>query len=92
MLDVIKNSGMDVLGVGKIEDIFNRHAGSRSPITPQATPPARTRSSTTCARTGWSGLLFANLVDTDMLYGHRNDVKGFARALERFRQAPAPRF
>ena len=32
----------------------------------------------------WKGLLFANLVDTDQLYGHRNDVKGFARALEDF--------
>ncbi|MGI6239802.1 MAG: phosphopentomutase, partial [Christensenellales bacterium] len=31
---------------------------------------------------GWKGLLFTNLVDTDMLYGHRNDPKGFARALE----------
>ena len=32
----------------------------------------------------WKGLLFANLVDTDMLYGHRNDVPGFAKALEDF--------
>ena len=32
----------------------------------------------------WKGLLFANLVDTDQLYGHRNDVKGFAGALEAF--------
>ena len=32
----------------------------------------------------WRGLLFANLVDTDMLYGHRNDVPGFARCLEAF--------
>ena len=32
----------------------------------------------------WRGLLFANLVDTDMLYGHRNDVAGFARCLEAF--------
>ena len=32
----------------------------------------------------WKGLLFANLVDTDMLFGHRNDVRGFAKALEAF--------
>lgn len=34
----------------------------------------------------WKGLLFANLVDTDMLYGHRNDPEGFARCLEAFDQ------
>ena len=32
----------------------------------------------------WKGLMFVNLVDTDMLYGHRNDVAGFAGALEAF--------
>ena len=38
----------------------------------------------------WKGLLFVNLVDTDMLYGHRNDAAGFAGALEAFdRRLPA---
>ncbi len=38
----------------------------------------------------WNGLLFVNLVDTDMLYGHRNDAAGFAGALEAFdRRLPA---
>ena len=83
MLDVIKNSGMDVLGVGKIEDIFNHrgltqsnHAAGNAACTDAIIDYLR--------KDNWSGLLFANLVDTDMLYGHRNDVKGFARALEDF--------
>ena len=83
MLDVIKNSGMDVLGVGKIEDIFNHrgltqsnHAAGNAVCTDAIIDYLR--------KDNWSGLLFANLVDTDMLYGHRNDVKGFARALEDF--------
>ena len=83
MLDVIKNAGMDVLGVGKIEDIFNHrgltqsnHAAGNAACTDAIIDYLR--------KDNWSGLLFANLVDTDMLYGHRNDVKGFARALEDF--------
>ena len=35
-------------------------------------------------RRDWKGLLFTNLVDFDMLYGHRNDIEGYARALESF--------
>ena len=83
MLDVIKNAGKDVLGVGKIEDIFNHrgltqsnHASGNAACTDAIIDYLR--------KDNWSGLLFANLVDTDMLYGHRNDVKGFAHALEEF--------
>ncbi len=83
MLDVIKGDGMDVLGVGKIEDIFNHrgltqsnHAAGNEACTDAIVEFMK--------RDHWRGLLFANLVDTDMLYGHRNDVPGFARALEAF--------
>ena len=83
MLDAIKNEGLDVFGVGKIEDIFN-HRG--------LTQSNHASGNEACAdaiidylkKDGWKGLLFANLVDTDMLYGHRNDVAGFAKALEDF--------
>lgn len=83
MLDVIKNNGKDVLGVGKIEDIFN-HRGLT-----QSNHAAGNEACTEAIieylqKDNWKGLLFANLVDTDMLYGHRNDVKGFAKALEDF--------
>ena len=83
MLDVIRSEGMDVLGVGKIEDIFNHRGLSQS---------NHAAGNEACAdavidylkKDNWKGLLFANLVDTDMLYGHRNDVAGFAKALENF--------
>ena len=83
MLDVIKGDGMDVLGVGKIEDILNHrgltqsnHAAGNEACTDAIIEYMK--------KEHWRGLLFANLVDTDMLYGHRNDVPGFARALEAF--------
>ena len=83
LLDVLKGDGMDVLGVGTIEDIFN-HRGLT-----QSNHAAGNKACTDAMvdfmkKDGWRGLLFANLVDTDMLYGHRNDVAGFARALEDF--------
>lgn len=83
MLDVIKANGMDVLGVGKIEDIFNNrgltksnHAAGNEACTDAIIDYLKDPS--------WKGLLFANLVDTDMLYGHRRDIKGFAHSLEEF--------
>ncbi len=83
MLDVLKSEGRDVLGVGKIEDIFNHrgltmsnHAAGNEACTDAVIEYMK--------KENWRGLLFANLVDTDMLYGHRNDVKGFAGALEAF--------
>ncbi len=83
MLDVLKNEGMDVIGVGKIEDIFNHrgltmsnHAAGNEACTDAVIEYLK--------KDNWKGLLFANLVDTDMLYGHRNDVAGFAKALEDF--------
>ena len=83
MLDALKSEGFDVLGVGKIEDIFNHrgltqsnHAAGNEACTDAIIEYMK--------KDNWKGLLFANLVDTDMLYGHRNDVKGFAGALEAF--------
>lgn len=83
MLDAIRAEGMDVIGVGKIEDIFNHrglsmsnHAAGNEACTDAVIDYLK--------KDGWKGLLFANLVDTDMLYGHRNDVEGFAKALEDF--------
>lgn len=83
MLDVIKSKGMDVLGVGKIEDIFN-HRGLTHSNHAAGNPACTDAIIDYLRKDNWSGLLFANLVDTDMLYGHRNDVKGFAKALEDF--------
>lgn len=85
MLDVLKSARKDVLAVGKIEDIFNHRGITRSD---------HAAGNTACINSTieflkkdyWQGLMFVNLVDTDMKYGHRNDVPGFAAALEEFDQ------
>ncbi|HIU34901.1 MAG TPA: phosphopentomutase [Candidatus Pullichristensenella excrementigallinarum] len=83
MLDVLKGEGYDVLGVGKIEDIFN-HRGLTNSNHAAGNEACVDAIIEYLKKDHWKGLLFANLVDTDMLYGHRNDVKGFAGALEAF--------
>ena len=82
MLDQLKEQGYDVLAVGKIYDIF---AGKG------VTDTVRTKSNADgieklIERIEWdfNGLCFVNLVDFDMLYGHRNDVDGYAKALTYF--------
>jgi phosphopentomutase len=83
MLDALKDAGFDTLGVGKIEDIFNHrgltqsnHAAGNAACVDAAIEYLK--------KDRWRGLMFVNLVDTDMLYGHRRDVQGYARCLEDF--------
>ena len=83
MLDVLKSAGKDVIGVGKIEDIFN-HRGLTRKDHAAGNPACIDSTIEFLKKDYWSGLLFTNLVDTDMLYGHRNDPEGFAKALEEF--------
>lgn len=82
MLDQLQNKGYEVLGVGKIFDIF---AGK------SITDFVRTTNNSdginkilTYMDRDFEGLCFINLVDYDMLYGHRNDVEGYAKALTCF--------
>jgi phosphopentomutase len=82
ILDVLKVAGKEVIGVGKIEDIFahrgltqSRHTGNN---------PADLVAILEFMAVDTDGLIFANLVDFDMLYGHRNDPRGYADALEQF--------
>ncbi len=82
MLDVIKRNHMDVIGVGKIEDIFNHRGLTQSDHA--AGNDACIASMLNFMKKDWRGLMFVNLVDTDALYGHRNDVDGFAESLEAF--------
>jgi phosphopentomutase len=80
LLDLLKESGVEVTGVGKIPDIFQNRGIMR------ALPGKNNRQaleSTVAALSGASsGLIFVNLVDFDMLYGHRLDVEGYGRAIE----------
>ena len=82
LLDVLKADGKEVMGVGKIEDIF-AHRGltqSNHTLNNMAGIDAILKFMDTDA----DGLIFANLVDFDMLYGHRNNPRGYADALEAF--------
>lgn len=83
MRDVLKNAGFDVLGVGKIEDIFN-HRGLTQSNHAVGNEACMDAAMEFLKKDYWKGLMFVNLVDTDMLYGHRNDMAGFAGALEAF--------
>ncbi|MEP6686629.1 MAG: phosphopentomutase [Verrucomicrobiota bacterium] len=82
ILDAICKRGLSVIGIGKISDIF---AGQG--IT-QSFPTESNHQGMARIDQLWSekpnGLLFANLVDFDMLHGHRRDVAGYARVLEEF--------
>jgi phosphopentomutase len=82
LLDVLAERGVPVFGVGKIHDIYNgrgvdhyvmtkNNADGMEKLEQEMTQQDR-------------GLIFCNLVDFDMLYGHRKDVEGFARSLEEF--------
>jgi phosphopentomutase len=84
ILDVIKAAGMEVMGVGKIEDIFAMRGLTRSNHTSNNMDGVD--AILDYLSTDTEGLIFANLVDFDMLYGHRNNPRGYADALEAFDQ------
>jgi phosphopentomutase len=79
LLDDLRVAGLDVVGIGKISDIFAGRGLSKSLHSEGNTDGLRLTLEALAALE--RGLLFVNLVDFDMLYGHRNDVPGFARAL-----------
>ncbi|WP_444641113.1 phosphopentomutase [Caproiciproducens sp. R1] len=82
MLDQLKESGYDVIAVGKINDIFAGKGITRFMRTKgNAEGIDRTIELT---KESFNGLCFINLVDFDMLYGHRNDVDGYAKGLTYF--------
>ncbi len=83
LLDLVKEAGKDVIGVGKIEDIFN-HRGLTSSNHAVGNEACIDATIEALKKPRMNGLVFTNLVDTDMLYGHRNDVAGYAKCLEAF--------
>ena len=85
MLDVLKLAGKDVIGVGKIHDIFAGRGLTDFVYTKgNADGIDKTLS---YLDQNFEGLCFINLVDFDMLYGHRNDIEGYAKALTAFDEA-----
>jgi phosphopentomutase len=82
LLDVLKANGQEVIGVGKIEDIFAHRGLTQTDHT--LNNMAGVEAVLKFMASDSDGLIFANLVDFDMLYGHRNNPRGYADALEEF--------
>lgn len=82
MLNAISEAGLDVISVGKIKDIFAGSGVTESHPTRGNTDGLKTTMA--MAERDFHGLCFVNLVDFDMLYGHRQDPDGYAAALAEF--------
>ena len=81
-MDLIGESGLDVISIGKIYDIFSG-AGIKKSL-PTHNNGEGMQTLLQVQKTDFNGLCFANLVDFDMLYGHRQDIDGYANALTAF--------
>ncbi len=82
LLDVLEERLVPVFGIGKIHDIYNGR-GVKDYATTKDNVDGMGKL-TAAVRERKNGLIFCNLVDFDMLYGHRKDVEGFAKSLEEF--------
>ncbi len=82
MLDLLKADGYDVIAVGKISDIYANRGVTEAILTHSNREGMDAMLA--LAERDFSGLCFTNLVDFDMLYGHRRDVDGYAAALSEF--------
>ena len=82
MLDIFSENGKRVLAIGKIEDLFSGRGIARAIHTSgNADGIEKTIDALKNAK---EDMIFTNLVDFDMLYGHRNNVEGYGKALEEF--------
>nr|WP_312576279.1 phosphopentomutase [Sedimentibacter sp.] len=82
MLDYIKNDKKEVLAIGKIEDIFVNKGITKSIHTTNNADGIQ--ATINAIKENFEGMIFTNLVDFDMIYGHRNDLKGYSDALKYF--------
>ncbi|HOH69048.1 MAG TPA: phosphopentomutase [Sedimentibacter sp.] len=82
MLDLLKNTGREVYAIGKIEDIFVNKGITRSNHT--TNNEEGIEATIQAVKEDFEGLIFTNLVDFDMVYGHRNNVQGYADSLMYF--------
>jgi phosphopentomutase len=84
LLDVLQHRSVPVFGIGKIHDIYNGR-GVKDYVTTKSNIDGMEKI-VIALRERATGLIFCNLVDFDMLYGHRKDIEGFAKSLEEFDQ------
>jgi phosphopentomutase len=80
LLDILQEAGLEVAGVGKIPDIFLNRGITRA--LSGKTNPKALESTLAAIDDSGRGLIFTNLVDFDMLYGHRLDIEGYGKAVE----------
>ena len=83
MLDVLYENNEEVVAIGKIEDLFSGRGISRA-IHTEGNADGIEKTIEEIKNSKNAKLIFTNLVDFDMLYGHRNNVEGYAKALEYF--------
>lgn len=83
ILTKLKNSGHQVIAIGKISDIYAAQGVSKK-VAASGLEELWNKTLEEAKTAPDSSLIFTNFVDFDMLYGHRRDVKGYARALEYF--------
>lgn len=81
-LNHLEDKGLDVIALGKINDIFDGYGITRFSKT--VSNDDGMKQITEVAKENFKGLCFLNLVDFDALYGHRRDVIGYGRAIEKF--------
>ena len=82
LLNVLKEAGLDVISIGKINDIFAGSGVTESHPTHGNAHGMEVMDE--IVKKDFNGLCFTNLVDFDMVYGHRNDVDGYANATAEF--------
>jgi len=82
MLDAVSKFGLDTISVGKINDIFAGRGISKA-VEAHGNKEGMDKTAE-LVKMDFHGLCFVNLVDFDMLYGHRNNAKGYAKALNEF--------
>lgn len=82
LIDYLSKSGLDVIPVGKIFDIFAGKGFKKA--NPTVSNADGMKKTLEFSKTDFHGLCFTNLVDFDMLFGHRNDASGYAKALTEF--------
>jgi len=82
LLPLLSENGLDVISIGKIASIYDSQGVTRD-LTAKNNEQSIDQT-ITALNDDTRGLIFSNLVDFDMLYGHRRDTEGYARALERF--------
>ena len=82
LIDYLSKSGLDVIPVGKIFDIFDGKGFKEA--NPTVSNADGMKKTLEFSKTDFRGLCFTNLVDFDMLFGHRNDASGYAKALTEF--------